>query len=634
MSEKLSSGFTLTLKNNEESRLLQIFESFAKEKGHMQLFDFVLFCFSKQFITNQTPIHSILNVFQQASGEKYYLNKDRFFFAVNLLARIMYSDEIMPLDLIITRILTEQTNENEVTFPIFDEKMHLLLTEGIIQVFEKAENGLLHILMSYNSQNIINGRKTVGIQQIKAKNLGITARNFIRFCRSRELFPAIINLEDFQKCVEEVVPAKDKDAKKFFSYGFMGKFYDKEGKNSEVSVIDPIKGEPILKLADLSLIFGRIAIVSFPMIEDCIDQVSELLETKLKLISEPKIVVKYSLDIKSDSSLSDVEDHKKILEDYYHKKIIGVRKTYKESSDISSLIKIVPQIPKFEEIEKMFDDDRVPSFPPPNVIKQENPPPYVLPPIQYPLAKSTPEKDSKEAPKKEQKNNRSETPAVNVKFTPLPGRFASSSPEKPRYESFADMRRNLNGSLYPESAKQLLANPAIQPCLIREVFMPPTAPSIVSSLIESCFAYQTSSNFLAALTTLTKAKGQWLLYEKTEVLKPDIELFFEMAKAAIYESCQKDELALAQYYSSKPFSDRLGFNNPDRALIYCGLGSVLTHLNQHSLALRSYLMAKKIRERCIGGDTIETATVYNNFSFSPSIVKFFTNVHSLVFCQF
>jgi hypothetical protein len=194
----------------------------------------------------------------------------------------------------------------------------------------------------------------------------------------------------------------------------------------------------------------------------------------------------------------------------------------------------------------------------------------------------------------------------------LPGRFASSSPEKPRYESFADMRRNLNGSLYPESAKQLLANPAIQPCLIREVFMPPTAPSIVSSLIESCFAYQTSSNFLAALTTLTKAKGQWLLYEKTEVLKPDIELFFEMAKAAIYESCQKDELALAQYYSSKPFSDRLGFNNPDRALIYCGLGSVLTHLNQHSLALRSYLMAKKIRERCIGGDTIETATVYNN----------------------
>jgi hypothetical protein len=51
----------------------------------------------------------------------------------------------------------------------------------------------------------------------------------------------------------------------------------------------------------------------------------------------------------------------------------------------------------------MFDDDRVPSFPPPNVIKQENPPPYVLPPIQYPLAKSTPEKDSKEAPKKNKK---------------------------------------------------------------------------------------------------------------------------------------------------------------------------------------------------------------------------------------
>ena len=38
----------------------------------------------------------------------------------------------------------------------------------------------------------------------------------------------------------------------------------------------------------------------------------------------------------------------------------------------------------------------------------------------------------------------------------------------------------------------------------------------------------------------------------------------------------------------------------------------MTHLGHYALALRSYLMAKKIRERCIGGDTVETATVYNN----------------------
>ena len=63
----------------------------------------------------------------------------------------------------------------------------------------------------------------------------------------------------------------------------------------------------------------------------------------------------------------------------------------------------------------------------------------------------------------------------------------------------------------------------------------------------------------------------------------DLELFFELNYASIYESCGRDELALAQYVKAKEVNDRLPYNSPDRALLYCGLGSVFHHLGEHEL---------------------------------------------------
>ena len=53
-------------------------------------------------------------------------------------------------------------------------------------------------------------------------------------------------------------------------------------------------------------------------------------------------------------------------------------------------------------------------------------------------------------------------------------------------------------------------------------------------------------------------------------------------------------------------------NHPDQAFAFCGLGSVIYHMEEPSQAMRLYLQAKAIREEMIGGDTVDTATVYNN----------------------
>lgn len=87
-------------------------------------------------------------------------------------------------------------------------------------------------------------------------------------------------------------------------------------------------------------------------------------------------------------------------------------------------------------------------------------------------------------------------------------------------------------------------------------------------------------------------------------------MFFELSIASVFESAGKDDLALQFYMRAKDV--KLPFNHPDLAFAYCGLGSVAYHMEEPAFALRLYLKAKEIRERTLGGDTVDTATVYNN----------------------
>ena len=122
-----------------------------------------------------------------------------------------------------------------------------------------------------------------------------------------------------------------------------------------------------------------------------------------------------------------------------------------------------------------------------------------------------------------------------------------------------------------------------------------------------------------AIVCFDKAKKEWLdiirvdLGSKKEEpqLKKEQDMFFILSIASVYESCGKDDLALNQYIEAQ----NLGLspaNHPDKAFPFCGLGSVLYHMEEPTWALRLYLKAREIRERSLGGDTIDTATVYNN----------------------
>jgi tetratricopeptide (TPR) repeat protein len=83
-----------------------------------------------------------------------------------------------------------------------------------------------------------------------------------------------------------------------------------------------------------------------------------------------------------------------------------------------------------------------------------------------------------------------------------------------------------------------------------------------------------------------------------------------MSLGSIYESMAIDDLAIECYM--RALTIPLPSQHPDAAFAYCGLGSVMYHIDEPAWALRCYLKAREIREETIGGDTVDTATVYNN----------------------
>ena len=84
-----------------------------------------------------------------------------------------------------------------------------------------------------------------------------------------------------------------------------------------------------------------------------------------------------------------------------------------------------------------------------------------------------------------------------------------------------------------------------------------------------------------------------------------------MSLGSVYESSGKDEIAISCYMNAIT-EVQLEYNHPDQAFPYCGLGSVFYHIDEPAWALRCFLMAREIRELRLGGDTVDTATVYNN----------------------
>jgi hypothetical protein len=605
--------YNLTLSRSEEARLEQTFASHSNEEGELQLHQFMNLCLEKDVVKNNCSFADLLKVFQQACDDSGTLSRARFYFAVNLLARQLFPQEITPLDKMLTLLLVEP----EIAVRAYDDEVtRALLTPQVIQEFADCEAGLSKVIVIYSQENIKARRKVIGWKEAARKNVGISARNLLHFLRLESLVPNSLNAEAFCELLAAAVAPRTPDEHAFFKNAVLVKDYENT-RDLQLLTPNPLRpGEPLLRLHEIQLILGRIAmetIQDVPYPDVRVKLLNERLKLGAGMGEGPGLRVEYADESDSDASFSSIDEPQLVMAEYEKKQLVGQPK---QTTDLSSAVTNPPAVPSMENVAKFLDSEFLPRLSEPYEVVQENPPPYKLPVIELemPRPPTPPNKRKPPAPAKANTASRKkeESAADRLKFIPPPDAFMSSEPKRHHVDELHSLSKTLVKSFNPQTALQSLSNPGVKPCLIREILLPPESPPTVSALIESSYVYQNSNNYVMALTTLDKAKNEWLDIEHSYELKPELELFFELSKASIYESCGKDELALGQLMLAHNFSKKLQTGHPDRALVYCALGSVLSHLEQPELSGRCYLKAKELRERTIGGDTVDSATVYNN----------------------
>ena len=169
----------------------------------------------------------------------------------------------------------------------------------------------------------------------------------------------------------------------------------------------------------------------------------------------------------------------------------------------------------------------------------------------------------------------------------------------------------LTNRLLKKTFKEILPNTKVFPTHIKEILtLPNSCPQKCMELIVECLEDKTKGQYETAIKRLEKA--QEFLPKDINKINWQTELFFNLTFGSLYENLDYDLMTMRYYLEACHIGEKFINANPDRALPFCFLGEFFLKIQEFEWALRAFTKAKLIRENTIGGDTIDTATVYNN----------------------
>ena len=459
---------------------------------------------------------------------------------------------------------------------------------------------------------------------------------FLKLCRCRHLIPHLLNIEDLIVFIHEIYTPMTVAEKTWMD--------EKEGlkqvynldvcpNDSKLQVIDD---EP--KLMFHEFIFLLAVIATKKNNTDCISAIKienffvQNLEFK-RIEDQQKFIRQIDFDnydkefIREDEYGSDADYE-------FEDQQTQVRKFIQQRQMSEATFAI-----DFEEVLQQLDGE-LPMIPgKPEVVQMQPRPKDGVEPIRIKFGKFKPKVKGEDG-KKKKKAAAKKPPARKKDEKPPPVlRWAGPPTADPptTVELMRQVDADLDERIFPSNIRQDQSNPGIMPVIIKEVFFPPDTSidaikddkdrskklQEIATLIESSIVYQNTANYEMALKSLEDARANWRVLNSNSAnmirpadnassnkLRPELELYFEMSLGSVYESSGKDDQAMACYLNAMKI--RLPKDHPDEAFPYCGLGSVFYHIEEPAWALRCYLKAREIREERIGGDTVDTATVYNN----------------------
>lgn len=169
---------------------------------------------------------------------------------------------------------------------------------------------------------------------------------------------------------------------------------------------------------------------------------------------------------------------------------------------------------------------------------------------------------------------------------------------------------SLANRLVKNTFKEILPNSNVYPSIIKEVLMIPKkiTDKALEVIVES-LQDQVEGHLEKAINRLEKSK-EYLNKGINEYAQVD--LFYVLSFGALYESLDFDLVALKYFFEALNINKKLMPIDPDTALVFSFLGEIFLKEKEYIWALRCYQKAKDIRESTLGGDSLDTAAVYNN----------------------
>jgi hypothetical protein len=215
------------------------------------------------------------------------------------------------------------------------------------------------------------------------------------------------------------------------------------------------------------------------------------------------------------------------------------------------------------------------------------------------------EKKILKAKKPAKKRNPRDPPIKPVYFHDKPDKVEE------KFKSFGHPAiEDLKNRLLKRSFKDVIANTNVYPSLIPEILIIPKKLSLeVFEIILTSLREQEKGNYLEAINNLERAVFEFSRYK---IIDSQVDLYFNFTFSTMYQCLGYNLMAIKYAVNCKYITDKFDSQNPNNALAYCSLGSAFFRVREYEWALRCYSKAKETREYTSGGDSLDTATVYNN----------------------
>jgi len=190
------------------------------------------------------------------------------------------------------------------------------------------------------------------------------------------------------------------------------------------------------------------------------------------------------------------------------------------------------------------------------------------------------------------------------------GELLNKAQEEERYLGKENIK-SLTNRFIKKTMKEILPNTKVFPTIIKEILsLPENLPQKSMELVVMSLEDRVNGDYEKAIKRLEKA--QEFLPKDINKINWQTELYFNLTLGSLYEAMDLNFQTIKYFSEALHNHEKLISFSPDNALPFSFIGEFLIKMKEYEWALRCYTKAKMIREETIGGDTIDTATIYNN----------------------